>query len=553
MQAKETQSSSLSSTTKEERKDIVEVELKNNKSSFDKLLDSLSKNKNIFSTILYSHCLALNFIYSTLSSALFLFPTTSNKNHQHDHHPAYQTIDSLLRQTNNNKLESIVSSVQQISFHSNHAKELFDFFTHDLKLPILTPYEIQHTKNSSFVGPTCSGCIFLNNIRIEIVNTTNLFEWGNVFQPFFTFLLGNGDYSDGNANTTSDKATNVNINSSSDNKEDNVESEKKKRLDKIHTFGMIGLELCSFHSKKELKRREIPFTKKLQSFHDYYMTPSMLRIIQPSLLPPSSLPSSLTSSSTSATTTSSATSLNNHSTTTSLPNNNNNNSHSNPSTFIEKNQLPIFAFRKIFLMNSLLDYYKKYFYRNDPFRDSHFYLLKKHSLYNLLIKLMSEPYRKEINLAKKSKRSSFGTNINNISFDNRNLENFVMEYIALGILRIKFCKEIEFHTTAIKEDVNGLILFIKLFGNLYLECIEPYRHYLWKIRNINFRVICKEKSEMKELNRSYGISKLVLVVHSLDECQFQLSMKEIPFRLGTESIIIHHPLLKDINIVLCEH
>ena len=406
--------------------------------------------------------------------------------HPHEgEHLVYKQIDNLLGQKSTVE-PSIVQSIEQISLYSNQADALFDFFAKELGLPIVYDYQpISQQENYPFEQSTRSGCVFMNNFKIQCVEQPALNQLRSYLSGLFTFLFG-----ERLVGRKPNQLEQERDDSRVVNKLLNPISEWTQFLSSsegIHTFALLGITLK--HSlkseKKTLRSRNVIFTNQMQNFHKFYMSKSMLARIKMQC------------------------------------------------------QENVHAFSQTFLFGSIWEFYRKFLYKNEPFKNHGIYILRQSSSYDLILKLVSDKYVKYV----------------------KNRGNWSMKLTPLGSLKIKSCKEIEFQTTAIREDIEGLQTFIKLFGSKNVETIEPYRHYLWNFDDQSklskpvppkLRVICRDRSEIYETNRVFGISKIVLEVQSLDDCQYYLSSKGIPFKLQTSTIIIQHPLLQTIQINLVE-
>ncbi|KAG2393937.1 hypothetical protein C9374_003701 [Naegleria lovaniensis] len=441
------------------------------------------KNIWVVSGVMKAYLIAFDSLKGVVRNIVHQFKEAMKKE---EDHLVYKRVDQMLRKTSDNpNYYSITRAIEQITLYSNHAEALFKFFSSELKIPVVYGFQpVSQATNYPIEPSTRMGCAFLNNFKIHCVEQPALNTLRSYLSVIFTMLFGDrivGRYFNSNAEQN-DEQLNT----------DKSISTPDYSSQQIHTFGLLGISLFSEVSESRLlKSRNIVYTKQFKSLYEYIITKRMLSKIK-----------------------------------------------------MDKNER-VTIFKQTFLFGSIWEFFRKYFYKNDPLKNHGMYIIQYHPYFDLMVKLVGDKHLKVVRKDDLKRGSSWN-----------------LKCLPLGVLKIKTCKEIEFHTTAIREDVDGLLTFIKLFGSQCVEVIEPYRHYIWDFSKLphppnapsspNLRVICIDRSEMCEMNRVYGISRLVFEVESLDHCQYQLQSKGIPFRLESASIIILHPLLQNIQINLVE-
>ncbi|KAF0982561.1 hypothetical protein FDP41_011491 [Naegleria fowleri] len=443
---------------------------------------SESSGRNwIVSGVMKAYLITFNSLKDVVTNIVLQLTETMKKE---EDHVVYKRVDQMLRKSPDNpNYYSIARAIEQITLYSNQAEALFKFFTSELKIPVVYGFQpVSQATNYPIEQSTRMGCAFLNNFKIHCVEQPALNTLRSYLSVIFTMLLG-------------ERVVGRLFNANIELHDEQMNSDKNITTlyysSQAHTFGLLGVSLLSGVTESSLlKSRNIIYTKQLKSLHEYIITKPMLSKIK-----------------------------------------------------MDKHER-VTIFKQTFLFGSIWEFFKKYFYKNEPFKNHGLYTIRYHPYFDLLVKLVSDKHVKFVRM------------------DDFRGSSWNLKYLPLGVLKIKSCKEIEFHTTAIRENVDGLLTFIKLFGSQCVEVIEAYRHYIWDFSKLphhpntspcpNLRVICMDRSELCEMNRVYGIRRLVFEVESLDHCQYQLQSKGIPFILESSSISISHPLLQNIQINLVE-
>ncbi|EFC41707.1 predicted protein [Naegleria gruberi] len=249
-----------------------------------------------------------------------------------EEHYVYKQIDSMLRRGSDNpNLHSIVKSLEQVTFYSNQAEALFKFFAKDLKLPIVYGFQpFSQKENYPIDQSTRMGCVSLNNFKIQCVEQPGLNKIRGYISHIFTVLFGERVVG---AKKQEEQSVQRNLLSL-----DGIAS-LLTSFGSVHTFGLLGVSLFPSASgdsdRKILKSRGIICTSQFKNYHEFYMTKSML-------------------------------------------------------SKLKLEDKKIIGFKQTFLFGTMWEFYRKYIYRNEPFKNHGIYTINYHPFFELVMKLVTE-------------------------------------------------------------------------------------------------------------------------------------------------------------------